>query len=133
MLATELRAPEDLAHISLFHEENAAAGSDYPDWAQWLSAAHAEGVNPHQGAIFSLALMALEAAIDGQGVALGQRILVEPDIAAGRLVRLFDIDVPLRIAYYLGHAPGGSSTTGYSEFYQWLVQQASGTATAQNH
>lgn len=123
-LASDLRTPQDLARHPLLHEENAAIDADYPDWAGWLSVAKVEGINPYHGAKFSLALMALEAAIEGQGVALAQHILVEADIAAGRLVRLFDVEIPQRIAYYLGHASGGSTAIGFQAFYHWLIEEA---------
>lgn len=131
-IASDLHAPDDLARFPLLHEENPTVGSDYPDWEGWLMTAKAQGVDPHQGSIFSLALLALEAAIDGQGVALAQRILVEADLAAGRLVRLFDIDDPHRIVYYLNHGSGGSSAPGFSEFNAWIAEEADSTEGRQN-
>ena len=68
--------------------------------------------------------MALQAAIDGQGVALGQALLVEYDIAAGRLVRPFDVQTPLRLDYYLIYAADMKENAAFQAFHQWLVSEA---------
>jgi LysR family transcriptional regulator, glycine cleavage system transcriptional activator len=45
--------------------------------------------------------MALQAAIDGLGIALGRSPFVEADIAAGRLVAPFDITLPSEARFYV--------------------------------
>jgi LysR family glycine cleavage system transcriptional activator len=68
------------------------------DWHAWLTAA---GVAPpmrrallRRGQSFDIAYLALEAAIQCQGFALGYAPFVEADLAAGRLIAPFDIAVP---------------------------------------
>ena len=56
---------------------------------------------PPPGASLSPASMVIQAAIDGQGVALGQSVLVEADLAGGRLVKPFEPTIPLDYAYYV--------------------------------
>jgi LysR family glycine cleavage system transcriptional activator len=46
------------------------------------------------GLTFDVAYMALQAAIDGLGVALGYRPYVAADIATGRLAAPFDLSMP---------------------------------------
>ena len=54
---------------------------------RWLSLAGANHVSAHRGTRFSLAELALQAAIDGAGVVLGRMVLAEGDLAVGRWVR----------------------------------------------
>ena len=64
-----------------------------PDWAKWLAAAGATGVRAERGPRYSHSSLVLQAAIDGQGVALGRSTLVALDLEAGRLVRPFGATV----------------------------------------
>ena len=80
-------------------------------------------INATRGPAFSEALMALQAAIDGQGVALGQGILVEYDIAAGRLVRPLATEASLRLSYYLIHPHEAVEHPGFALFRQWLADE----------
>ena len=50
--------------------------------------------------MFSNAALLISAAISGQGVALARDVLVSRDLAAMRLIRLFDVSVPSERAYY---------------------------------
>uniref|UniRef100_A0A0S4TTG4 HTH-type transcriptional regulator PerR n=1 Tax=Ralstonia solanacearum TaxID=305 RepID=A0A0S4TTG4_RALSL len=67
--------------------------------------------------------MAMQAAIDGQGVALGQGLLVEYDIAAGRLVRPLATEASLRLSYYLIHPHQATEHPGFALFRQWLIDE----------
>ncbi|MEW5889266.1 MAG: LysR family transcriptional regulator [Pseudomonadota bacterium] len=72
-----------------------------PSWEEWLKAAGVKGVDATRGPHFSDAGLALEAAMDGLGVALALKPLVSADVAAGRLAVPFPVAVPSRHAYYL--------------------------------
>src|SRR3712207_8458348 len=78
-------------------------GESWPDWRMWLLAAGVEGIDPTRGIYFNETAIAIQAAIDGQGVALGDTSLVAHDLASGRLVRPFDLSLkgPSRFAYYI--------------------------------
>ena len=65
----------------------------------------------------------LQAAIDGQGIALGRRLLAEGDIQAGRLVRLDDICVALDKALYFVCRPGDNDRPAVAAFRQWLMSK----------
>src|SRR5690606_24222649 len=87
-----LKRPDDLAKHVLLHDE---VLRDHPariGWHRWLEAAGACKVDPDRGPRFSHAHMAIEAAIAGQGVALGRSTLVSRDLAEGRLVRPFALE-----------------------------------------
>lgn len=66
----------------------------------------------------------LEAAIDGQGIALTQWTLVQEDITARRLVALFDFSVPSEPGYYLVCPEATSNVRKVAVFREWLLGEA---------
>ena len=90
-LGMNLKSPTDLSRYTLLHEIRSMNDADYPSWEAWFAALGVAHNNARQGPLFTLALMAMQAAIDGHGIALGQSLLVEYDIAAGRLMRPFHL------------------------------------------
>jgi LysR family glycine cleavage system transcriptional activator len=130
-LGKSLNTPKELARLNLLHEVSALNDPDYPSWQSWFSSLNITDVDARQGPIFTMALMALQAAIDGQGVALAQRLLVEYDIAAGRLICPFAIETPLRLDYYLIYAPDMANNPAFEVFYAWLRNEAGGGVSKQ--
>ena len=74
---------------------------DETGWRLWLELAGVEGVDVSHGLTFTDAAMVVQAAAEGQGVALARTALAAWDLAAGRLVRPFDVSMPHDLAYYL--------------------------------
>jgi LysR family transcriptional regulator, glycine cleavage system transcriptional activator len=70
-----------LARCTLLHEDRMLA-----NWEQWLALAGVKSVRSDRGPAYSHGSMVIEAAIRGEGVALGRSVIVADDIAAGRLV-----------------------------------------------
>ena len=82
-----LERPEDLAVVTLLH-----AGIWPQNWRMWLTAEGvADKVDASKGPEFEDKLTAMEAAIDGQGVATGWSNLIERELESGRLVIPFYI------------------------------------------
>ena len=84
-----LKKPDDLRYHTLLHVEWKMENEAAPNWRMWLRAAGIEDIDSDRGPRFSLETMAVQAASEGQGVALASSALVSDDIAAGRLVRPF--------------------------------------------
>ena len=113
-----LRRPADLAHHMLLHD-------DLPtNWAMWLKGAGATNVDPTRGPAFTDSGMVLQAAIDGMGVALGRSALAGDDLAAGRLVRPFDITLPAENAYYLVYPEHTANRPKIKAFRDWILAEA---------
>ena len=74
----------------------------------------------------------LQAAVEGQGVALGFDVIVANDIASGRLVRLFDVGYPERILYSLVTPGSWAERPRIAAFRSWLMRQT-GALAAANH
>jgi LysR family glycine cleavage system transcriptional activator len=109
-----LRNLQDLRRHTLLHDHNRR------DWELWLKAAGAAGVDATRGPGFSDDAAMLEAAIEGQGVALGRSTLIARDLVAGRLVRPFGVRLPNQFAYYLVCPEARSSTRKITSFRDWL-------------
>jgi LysR family glycine cleavage system transcriptional activator len=118
--ARPLRAPEDLAHHTLLHTTVSRE-----DWQLWLTAA---GLPPdiatRRGMTFDHGFMAIQAAVEGLGVALGRFHLVEADIAAGRLVAPFDMVLPQDAGYYVVTPAATADVPKIAWFRDWLIASA---------
>ena len=120
-----LDRPADLAGHSLLHVKWTLGPptGDPLDWQNWLRAAGAEQVDAERGTHFSHSNVALQAAIDGQGVALGSESLAGDDLAAGRLVRPFDVALPLNFAYYLVYPEDTAERPKIASFRRWILAE----------
>jgi len=117
-----LRRPDDLRHHTLLHDDTGYAGR--PEWSAWLAAVGVSGIDATRGPRFNHAALAIEAAAEGQGVALTLEPLARADLAAGRLAAPFAARLRLRPAYYFVC----SETAGphASAFRRWLLAEARG-------
>ncbi len=118
-----LREPDDLRYHTLLHIEWQQADAS---WRMWLLAAGLTDIDPTRGPRFSMETMAMQAALDGHGVALVGEKLTTNHIAAGRLVRPFDpaLSTPFAFAYYLLTAKEGVDTPKVAAFRDWLLEEA---------
>jgi LysR family glycine cleavage system transcriptional activator len=107
------RAPSDLAHHTLLR-------SDDEFWKPWFEAVGLDWPEPDRGPIFNDSSLMLQAAVDGQGIALARASLIGNDIRNGLLVRLFDIDVPGPRRYYLVYPPRMVDSPKLALFRAWL-------------
>jgi LysR family transcriptional regulator, glycine cleavage system transcriptional activator len=123
-----LRAPADLLHHALIHDQAVDRDPLAPTWAMWLKAAGVHGAPTLPGLTFSVGYMALDAAIAGHGVALAYSTIAAADIAAGRLVRLFSLALPDLFAYYIVTAPGALERPKVRAFRDWLREEADADA-----
>ena len=119
-----LHSLDQLRHHRLLHDGTPMPDDVTPDWRMWLQAARAKGVDPSHGMTLAPWTMVVQAAIEGQGVALGRRALVADDLAAGRLVRPFDLGLPLPFSHWLVYPPGAERRPKVRAFRDWLVAEA---------
>ena len=119
-----LDQPDDLRHHTLLHVDWKDAEAS---WRMWLLAAGLHDIDPTRGPHFTMETMAVQAALDGHGVALIGDVLVADDLAAGRLVRPFDLSLstPLTFSYYLLSAIDSAEQPKVKAFRDWLLEEAS--------
>lgn len=90
--ARRLNAPADLVGATLLRHP-------LLDWRAWFGAAGLAEPPPDDGPLFDDAMMMLEAAVSGAGVALMVALLAAPYLAAGTLVEPFALRVPDKAFY----------------------------------
>lgn len=112
----------NLAHHTLLHDDTPY--EDHPAWPDWLKAAGISGVSTKRGLHFNQVSMALQAAIDGQGVVLSLDALAVDDVQAGRLVVPFSFRLPISGAYYLICLRESASIPRIQAFREWLLHEA---------
>ncbi|WP_448208109.1 transcriptional regulator GcvA [Azospirillum sp. sgz302134] len=113
-----LAAPEDLRHHTLLHDDY------FITWGTWAEAAGLTGVDVTRGPRFNDSALILQAAMEGAGIALARGVLVADDVAAGRLVRLFNVHLPGDYAYYVVAPPHYFSRPKVKAFRDWLFEEA---------
>ena len=119
-----LAVPRDLARHVLIHDETIEGEAHQPGWREWLASAGVSAIDGERGPRFSNAVLAVEAALDGQGVALALKPLVEADVAAGRLIVPFEIAVPSPFAYFLVMRKAVAGRHSVAAFRAWLLGEA---------
>lgn len=133
---TPLRKPSDLKKFNLIHDEGYMHYSSegvrfhttFPDWPMWFEAAGVTDIDANRGSRFSTSVMAIEAALDGQGVVLGRSVLVQDDLAAGRLIKPLELSVSNLFAYYAICLEDNAVNPEISAFRYWLEKKAKESA-----
>jgi len=120
-----LLTPDDLRHHTLLHGMWFDESDVWPTWNVWLKASGVDGVIADKGLRFTHCSMAVKAAVEGQGVALGSDFLIGDDVAAGRLVCPFELGVgaPDSFAYYLVTLPERLNNPRIAAFRSWLLDE----------
>lgn len=119
-----LREPADLRFHTLLHDFMPET------WRQWLKAAGVEGVDPDRGPSFMRSSLVMQAAVDGEGVALGRSGLASVHLAAGRLVRPFALSLPAQFAFFVVCPEQTKDRPKIRAFREWLHEEAKRAETA---
>ncbi len=113
-----LKNPEDLKHHTLIHDDIRT------DWRMWLKAAGIDDVDYKNGPRYNFSSMVLQAAVEGQGVALGRSALAHDALAEGKLVRPFEMSIEHDYAYYIVCPKHAFDQPKIKAFREWLLQEA---------
>jgi LysR family glycine cleavage system transcriptional activator len=117
-----IHSPEDLLQFPLLHL------NDRRDWSRWLQAAGESGEGLLHGPILNHASMLIDAAVDGQGIALARTVLAAADLINGRLVRPFRTTLPLKNTYWIVCPKATSALPKIAAFRDWLLAEAAADA-----
>jgi LysR family glycine cleavage system transcriptional activator len=118
-VAERLNAPGDLEGATILRVANAPE-----DWPLWLDACGVRDASLKHARYFDYAAFALQAAVDGLGVAMARAPFVADDLAAGRLVRPFRLAVPKGKGWYLVYRPTQENNPALRAFGDWLLGAA---------
>lgn len=114
-----VRKPADLKGHKLLHSQNRRE-----DWRIWLNAAGIKdkAIDPNSGPVFETRSYAIQAAVQGMGIAVMDPELAAEEITAGRLVKLFDgTALPLTNAYWFVCLEHMADAPRIKAMRDWLV------------
>ena len=114
-----IRTPADLARVPRLQLSTRPLA-----WRQWFDIAGIETDAAFQGVRFEQFVMISEAAIHHLGAALMPKMFVTNELASGRLVRLFDISVAQKSAYYFVYPENRTLRPVVATFRSWLMEEA---------
>jgi LysR family glycine cleavage system transcriptional activator len=112
--------PRDVLKHPLLHLD------DRKDWSKWLDGVGVSDVAASHGPIMNRASMLIDAAIDGQGLALARTTLAAWDLINGRLVRPFDFSLPLSRTFWIVCPRPTATLPKVKLFREWLLAEAAG-------
>lgn len=117
--AIQLDAPDDLQQQTLLH-----ARLRPDDWHMWLCSADSGELRPAHEQTYETRNFAIQAAIDGLGIAIVDPALVKDELLSGRLLQPFAQSLPSENAYHLVSPPWKQQTTSLAAFRDWLLDEA---------
>jgi len=118
-----LKRPHDLRRHTLLHFDYPGAMKSFVDWGTWLAALGISDLKSSGALHFTQYEQMIQAAIDGQGVALGRQPLVNDLIQAGVLVVPFKKPVVMTRAYFLIESPTTRGKVHVRQFAAWLLDE----------
>ncbi len=106
---------ENLRYYSLLHD------ASYECWNEWLKLARLTNINANKGTIIDDTNVLIQAAIDGQGIALGSTTFVEEYLENGKLVKPFEVVLRNEFAYYIVCPQKHLQNPAVKAFKEWLL------------
>lgn len=124
-----LAEPRDLMKHTLVHIEWSRQGVTWPNWRMWMAADGVDDFDDSRTVVFGTSSDAVQAAIDGNAVALADFAMVANDLSEGRLVRPFDlgIRIPPEFAYFVVYPEASDGDPRIVAFRDWIVGEAAST------
>lgn len=113
-----LERPRDLTRFPVIHQH------DRSEWRNWLALAGAPDLAFAEETVVTDSNLVTQAALDGQCVALGIFPFVAAEVAAGRLVRPFAVDLHPERAYHLLSRPGARRDPDIAALCAWIEAEA---------
>jgi LysR family glycine cleavage system transcriptional activator len=110
--------PGDILKYPLIHLDSRT------DWTKWMRAAGIDNADVTHGPVLNRASMVIDAAINGQGIALARTTLAAWDLINGRLVRPFPDSLPLSKTYWIICPKATASVPKIVTFRNWLQAEA---------
>jgi LysR family transcriptional regulator, glycine cleavage system transcriptional activator len=113
-----LTKPADVLKFPLIHVDDRKA------WRDWLEAAGVQGAELSHGPVLNRVSMAIDAAVDGQGIVLARTTLAAADMINGRLVRPFPEELRLAKTYWIICPKATAALPKIVTFRDWLLAEA---------
>lgn len=111
------KRPRDLSRYTLLRAED-----EY--WEPWFRAVGLDWSEPERGPMFNDSSHLMQAAADGQGIALGRRSLIANDLRNGVLVKPFTAEIPGLRSFFLVYLPRTKDTPKVAALRNWMLAEA---------
>jgi len=92
-------------------------------WSQFLRQNNIHNIKYERGLVFDTAVLAVQYALSGQGVALCDPLLFAEELRQGRLVKPFEVSLDDGYGYYLITQPEALGDTAIALFRSWLIER----------
>lgn len=122
-LRARLATPADILQLPLLSDATHHRTAERFGWAEWLRLAGVRAPATLREQRFGNGLLALEAAITGQGVLLASPALIQAELEAGKLVAAFPAALQAPLAYHLACTPAASERPIVTAFRDWLLAE----------
>ena len=96
---------------------------DWSTWTRWFEAAGVPNPVAH-GPVLNRASMLIDAAVDGQGIALARTALAASDLISGRLIRPIDLSLPMANTYWIVCPKVTAGSGKLAAVREWLLAEA---------
>jgi LysR family transcriptional regulator, glycine cleavage system transcriptional activator len=113
-----LKEPAELTQYPLLHNL-----SHPGEWQMWLTATGLEKIDPQRGHGFESSDLALHAAVEGMGIALGRRPLVDEALESGELIAPLPMEISSEYHYYFVCPESHLQQRNVKLFHDWLLDQ----------
>ncbi|RWC26580.1 MAG: transcriptional regulator GcvA [Mesorhizobium sp.] len=126
-----LREPRDLFNHTLAHIEWSRQGVTWPNWRMWMAAAGVTDFDDSRTVVFGTSTDAVQAALDGNAVALADFAMVANDLSQGRLVQPFELGLRVapEFAYFLVYPESTGDDPRIVAFREWILEEIAKTRT----
>ena len=125
---TPLATPADLSRHVLLHLDDPEGRTPWLEWNVWLHSNGQPGLKPAGSLRFKLYDQLIQAAVGGQGVALGRVPLIAEHLRDGRLTAPFPKRYDSARGYYAVAAPHAAARADVLAFVTWLKDEAAAEA-----
>ena len=119
-----LKRPEDLARHVLLHIDDERGRFPWLNWSVWLAANGIDEIASAGSLRFNHFDQVMQAALDGQGVALGRVPLIDSLLAQRRLVAPFRNRYATTRAYFIVRGAAAALRPEAQSFIAWLIEEA---------
>jgi LysR family glycine cleavage system transcriptional activator len=116
-----LRVAADLMRHELLHDEGALGNEPWIRWQPWFDELGLSDATRKSALHFTDSVQLFQAALLGQGVALGRSVLIGDELASGRLVRPFAMSRASSYAYYAVTTKAARANPRVAAFIAWMV------------
>ena len=114
----QLDSPDDLCHYTLLH-----VSRRQNEWKQIMDTAGISPSSSIKNITFSSTSLAISAAMEGAGIALADRGLVQREVEYGQLIIPIDLKLETKRAFYLVYQKRRPLTYGMKAFYDWVFSE----------